>query len=159
MQSKKECAASMGQRGNNAPLKDAQIIESKEEYVRDTGQSSNDATLKLVQIKHIKEECALGTGQRGNTVASRDAQIELRQEECALGTGQRSTDMNAAVMDVQTKSDVEECARDMEHIAMHKMNLLHLDQKRRLLQPTHVQISVVLDLHSEDQKEVVFLKR
>ena len=74
--------------------------------------------------------------------------------------GRRGITNYAAVKDVQTKPNVELCAEDVEHIAMPKMNPLHLEQKTRtLLQPTHMPICVVLDLHPEDQKEVVFLKR
>ena len=67
---------------------------------------------------------------------------------------------HAAVKAVQIKPSVEECATGMGRILMHKMNLLHLDQNStRLLQPALFPISVRLDLHPEDQKEVVFLKR
>ena len=45
----------------------------------------------------------------------------------------------------------------MEHIAMHKMNLLHLDQNlRRLLQLRLIELP---ELPSEDRKKVVFLER
>ena len=98
-------------------------------------------------------------GRKSNDAAVKDAQIKLRKEECALGMGHRSSTNDAARKDAQVKFGKEECALDMRHIVMHKMNLLHLDQKRRLLQPKHVQISDVLDLHSEDQKEIMFQER
>jgi len=59
------CALSMGQRRNNAALKDA-------------------------RIKLRKEECASSMGQRRrNDVAGKVAPIKLRSEKCALGMGQR----------------------------------------------------------------------
>jgi len=58
----------MGQRGNYAAEKDAQISLSKEEFVG-------------------------GTGQRGNYAAVKDAQIKLKKEEFAGGTVIRSTHM------------------------------------------------------------------
>ena len=42
------------------------------------GQRSNDALLKDAQIKPEKEECASGMGQRRNVAAVKAAQIMLR---------------------------------------------------------------------------------
>ncbi len=61
---------------------------------------------------------------------------------------------DVAGKDVQTKPGVVEYAGGMGRIAMHKMNLLHLDQNTRtLLQLKPYQTSVLLDLHSENRKE------
>ena len=54
---------------------------------------------------------------------------------------------------------VEDCVEGMEHISMHKMNLLHSDQNSRRLQLNLHPIGVPLDLHSEDQTEEVFQER
>ena len=49
------------------------------------GQRSNDAAVKDVQIKLSEEECARGMGQRESTnyAASKDARIMFRREEYA----------------------------------------------------------------------------
>ncbi len=62
--------------------------------------------------------------------------------------------------DAQTKHSDEEYAGGMGHIAMHKMNLLHLDQNTATLQQLKpYPISVLLGLHSANQEEDVSLKR
>ena len=73
-------------------------------------------------------------GQRSKYAAAMDAQITLwEEEECALGMGQGRND--AAVMDAQTKLNEEDCVEGTGHIAIRKMNPLHLDQNtRRLMQ-------------------------
>ena len=72
--------------------------------------------------------------------------------------GRRPND--AAMKDVQTKPNVVEYVKGTGRIAIHKMNPLRLDQNTiQLLQPPIISISVHPDLHPEDQKEVVFLKR
>jgi hypothetical protein len=55
----------MGQRSNNAAVKDAQIKSSKEECVFDMGQrrNANNAAVKGSAINPYKGECAGGTGQ------------------------------------------------------------------------------------------------
>jgi len=47
----------------------------KEECARGMGQRSNDAAVKDVPIKHRMEECARGMGQRSNDAAVKDAQM------------------------------------------------------------------------------------
>ena len=47
------------------------------------GQRSNDAAVKDAQIKSSEEECAKDMGQRSKYAAKRDAQIVFRKEECA----------------------------------------------------------------------------
>ena len=68
------------------------------------GQRSNDAAVKDVKIKLRREECALGMGQSSNDAAVKDVQIKLRREDCASSTGQRlnTKDADAAVKDAQT---------------------------------------------------------
>jgi len=65
------------------------IKSSEEECAKDMGQRSNDAAVKDSQIKLKKEECASGMGQRSNDAAVKDAQIKLKKEECAKDMGQR----------------------------------------------------------------------
>ena len=85
--------------------------------------------MKGVQNVLRKEECARGTGQTSDYAALKDAPTSFRKEEYALDTVQTSDD--AAVKDVQIILNVEECARSMGRIAIHKTNLLHLDQSSR----------------------------
>ena len=74
--------------------------------------------------------------------------------------GQLSKSKNAAAQGVQTKPGVEECAKDMGHIATPTMILLRLDQNSTLPQLKHYQTSMLLDLLQEkDKKETVFLGR
>ena len=49
------------------------------------GQRSNDAAVKDAQIKSSKEEYASGMGQRSkrNDAAVKDAKVPLGEEECA----------------------------------------------------------------------------
>jgi hypothetical protein len=75
----------------------------------------------------------LGMGQESNDAAAKDVQITLRKEEFALGMEQRLNRNDAAVMGVQIEQSVGECAKGTELIAIHKMNLLHLDQNLNLL--------------------------
>jgi hypothetical protein len=107
----------MGQRGNYAAVKDAQIKLREEECALGTGQRSNYATVKDVQIKFAKGECALGMGQRSNDATLKDAQILHRMEECALSTEQRSN--NATVMDAQTMPCVAEYVGGTAQSAIH----------------------------------------
>ena len=126
-------ARSMEQMSNDAAVKDAQILLRKEEYVFSMEQMSNYAKAKSTQILLRKEEYVLSMVQKGNDAAVKDAQIKLKGEEYAKGTG---------------------------HIAMHKMNLLHLVlNTRTLLQLKHYPISVLLGLHRANQEEELFLKR
>ena len=81
-----------------------------------------------------KEEYALDMEQRSrpNYAVVKDVQTLLSKEECALDMGHRSnSDHDAAAKDAQTKSSVEDCAVGMVRTAMHKTNLLHLDQSSR----------------------------
>ena len=59
---------------------------NRAEYATGMGQRSNDASLKDAQIMLKREECATGMGQRGNDAASKNAQIMLRREEFANDT-------------------------------------------------------------------------
>ena len=52
------------------------------------GQRSNDAAMKDAKIKFREVECALGTEERHNAEL-RGAQIKFRVEECARSMGQR----------------------------------------------------------------------
>eukprot|EP00985_Skeletonema_marinoi_P006929 scaffold3028_cov109-Skeletonema_marinoi.AAC.4 len=62
-----------------------------------------------------------------------DAKITLLGEEFVRGMRQKSN--IAAVKDAQTKLAKEDCVEGTGHIAIRKMNPLHLDQNtRRLLQ-------------------------
>ena len=81
----------------------------------------------------------------------------LSKEECALGMVQRPND--AAEKGAHAKLSVEECARDMEHIAIHKTNLLHLVQNSRLLLINPCPITALPELLSEDQKTGRFLEK
>ena len=78
----------MGQRGNYASVKDAQIMLKKEECALGTGQRSNDAAVKGAQIMLFKEEYASSMVQRRNNAATKGAQIMLRKEVCVGDTGQ-----------------------------------------------------------------------
>eukprot|EP00984_Skeletonema_dohrnii_P029902 scaffold20874_cov115-Skeletonema_dohrnii-CCMP3373.AAC.4 len=62
----------MGQRSNDAVVKDAQMYPSKEECVFGMGPSSNDANARLK-----KKECVSGTGRRANYAAAKDAQTKF----------------------------------------------------------------------------------
>jgi hypothetical protein len=64
---------------------------SKEECALDMGQKSNDAAVKDARIKLSREECALDMGQKSNDAAVKDAPIKLRREECAGGMVQMVT--------------------------------------------------------------------
>ena len=72
----------------------------------------------------------------------------------------RSRSNDAAVKDAQAKSSKEEYVGGTVHIAMHKMNLLHLDQNlRRLLQLKPQAIIELRELPAGGRKEAAFLKR
>ena len=124
------------------------------------GHKSSDAAGKDVQIILWEEECAWGTGQRPNEncAAVRGAQIEPTQEECAFDMGQSTKD--AAEKDAQTKFSVKEFVEGTEHIALHKTNLLHLDQSSSwLLQFRPYRISVLQELPLEEKKRAEFPTR
>ena len=99
--------------------------------------------------------------QRSNYAAVRDAQIIPKVVECALGMVQQRRPKDAVVKDVQIMPSVGECVEGMAHIAIHTMNLLHLDQNtRRLPQLKSYPISVLLlEVPSENKKEEAFLER
>ena len=67
---------------------DAEIKPGVEECVLGMGQRSNDAAVKDAQIKLGKEECALSMGQTSNDAAVMDAQTKLSVEESVGGTAQ-----------------------------------------------------------------------
>ena len=48
----------MGQRSNDAAVKDARIKLKREECASNMGQMSNDAAVKVAQILLSEEECA-----------------------------------------------------------------------------------------------------
>ena len=101
-----------------------------------------------------KEECVLGMGQRLDYAAKKDVQIRFRKEEYELGVGQRLdyenyfiTTQIAAKKDIEATLRKEQCAVDMGHIAIQKMNLLHLDQNSdRQLQLNLNPMSMLLKL-------------
>ena len=72
-------------------------------------------------------------GQRLHSAAVKDAQIKLRKEEYALDMGQLGQRNYAVAKDVQIKLSNEECAEGTGYIAIHTMNLRHLDQNTRRL--------------------------
>ena len=74
------------------------------------GQKSNDATVKDAQIIFGVEECAIGMGQRADSAAALDAQIKFGKEEYALGMGQRGSTENVLLMGAQPMRRKEECA-------------------------------------------------
>ena len=77
------------------------------------GQRENDAAVKDAQNRSKREECALGMGQRSRSskyAAEKDAQIKLKTKECARGMGQLSRSNFAAVKDVQIQLRWEERA-------------------------------------------------
>ena len=63
------------------------------------GQRSNDAAVKDAQAMRRREECALAMELRSNDAAVKDAQAMQRREECALGMEQCGQRRNAAVKD------------------------------------------------------------
>ena len=93
-------------------------------------------------------------GQRSNYASAKDVQIKLGKEEYASGMGRSIKD--ASVMDVQTKPGVEECAASTGLTAMHKTNLLHLDQNFQSLRELKIELP---ELQSEDRKKVMSLGR
>ena len=122
--------------------------------------SENYAAVKDARSMSSIKECALSMGHRSSTknAAVTDVQTNLRKEECASDMGQRSND--AAAKAAHAKPCVWECASSMEHVAMHKTTLLHLDQNLKLLlQLKPYAIIEPPELLSEDKKEVAFLKR
>ena len=74
------------------------------------GQRSNDAAVKDAQTLSPKVECALSTGQRSNDAAKKDAQINLSKEECAFSMEQRSNENNAVMMSAQIMLKKGDCA-------------------------------------------------
>lgn len=157
---KEACAEDMGQSSNDAAMKDAQVKPRMEEYVLDTEQRRNNMNALRMDAQTMlsKEECVLGMEQKSNDAAAKDVQSKLRKEECALGMVQRSN--YVALKDVQTKPCVWECASSMEHVAMHPMNLLPLDQNLISLHQLKPEAIIELpELPSEDRKEGMFLKR
>ena len=66
----------MGQRSNDAVLKDAQIRLRKEECVSNTEERGYAAGLG-VRTLFSDEECASDTGQRRSNAVQKDAQIVL----------------------------------------------------------------------------------
>ena len=97
--------------------------------------------------------------QKGNSAAVKDAQIKLSKEEFASSMGQNTS--SAALKGVQIKLSAKEYVRNTENIAIHTMNLLHLDQStRRLPQLKPYPISLFLELSSEEEEEEeAFLER
>ena len=73
----------------------------------------------------------MGQGRR-NDAALKDAVMVPSTEEFVAGMGQGRN--FASVKDAQTKPNVVEFVKGTGHIAIHTMNLLHLDlSSRRLL--------------------------
>jgi hypothetical protein len=141
---------------NVAVEKNAPLMQRKEECARGTGQNqvSNYAAVKDVQIKLRREECALGMELSSNDAAVMDARIKSSKEECALSMGQSAK--YAAAKDVRIKSSKEDYVGGTGHIAIHTMDLLHLDQNT--MRPPQLKL-VDLELPSEDKKEEAFPER
>eukprot|EP00985_Skeletonema_marinoi_P013353 scaffold6595_cov92-Skeletonema_marinoi.AAC.1 len=99
---------------------------AEEECASSMVQSSKCAAVRDALIRLIKVECAEDMEQRSNDAAVKDARIMLIQEECALSMGQRGRD--ATAKGALTKSSVVEYVGGTGHIAILKINLLHLDQ-------------------------------
>jgi len=97
LSSMEECAGGVGQRSNDAAVKDAPTTLSKEECAGGTWQSRNYAVVKDARIYLRLEERVLGMGQRRNYAAVKDAQIKPSKEECALGMGQRGNEYSKVV--------------------------------------------------------------
>ena len=105
---------SMGQRSNDAAMKDAKIKLREVECAKGMGQKASArytyAAVMHVQIK-LRTEVYVGGMEELDYAGAKDAQIKLRKEECALGTEERHY---AELRDVQIKFRVEACATGME---------------------------------------------
>ena len=93
------------------------------------GQRSNDAAVKDAPITPNKGECALGTEQRPNDVPLMGAQILLSKEECARGMGQMLNTNDVTLKDVQILLRGEEYARDTVHTATPLLMNLQLSHR------------------------------
>ena len=83
----------------------------KEEFVGSMGQRSNDAAVKDAQNLLGKEECALGMVLRSNYAAVMDVQNKPGKEDCAFGMGQSGQRSDAVVKDAQIMSSKDACQR------------------------------------------------